>query len=280
MLYTHADLHVPPGGDAGFALGPWAPAAAEPSLDRAAFRRDGWATIRGACAEDLVAAARDYVAARRADWALPRLRPDDWRCHLGQPLAAGAVVADGHAPLLALLRASPALARALGDLGGGREPAGLLYTQVAHRTPLKKKRGRADARPGHLYHIDGEANASGSRFPDLFSVILAVALSPQLEPDAGNLSVFPREHARDWRDYPDLKRTRSLPDLGRPLQVSLDVGDAVLMHPLLPHRGGTNCSDATRELVFFRVQYAHVAYDRPDRGAALLADPFVELDFG
>ena len=39
MLYTHADLHVPPGGDAGIALGPWAPAAAEPSLDRAAFRR-------------------------------------------------------------------------------------------------------------------------------------------------------------------------------------------------------------------------------------------------
>ena len=92
MLYTHADLHVPPGGDAGIALGPWAPAAAEPSLDRAAFRRDGWATIRGACAEDLVAAARDYVAARRADWALPRLRPDDWRCHLEQPLGLKALL--------------------------------------------------------------------------------------------------------------------------------------------------------------------------------------------
>lgn len=147
-----------------------------------------------------------------------------------------------------------------------------------YRTPLRKRQGQKDTRPGTAFHIDGEANARGSRFPDHFSVIVAVALSRQTAPDCGNLSVFSSHHAsRHWRDYPDMKRGRTLPDLGAPVQVPLDVGDVVLVHPLLPHRGGTNCSDTTRELVFFRVQYAHVDYESRERSEALLDDPDSEL---
>ena len=85
----------------------------------------------------------------------------------------------------------------------------------------------------------------------------------------GNLAVFPGGHLRDWRQYPDWKRDKALPDIGRPY--------AVLCHPLLPHRGGRNDSESSRDLVFFRVQLAGVEYATPERAAALLADPWAEL---
>ena len=93
----------------------------------------------------------------------------------------------------------------------------------------------------------------------------------------GNLTVFPGGHLRDWRQYPDWKRDKALPDIGRPYEVPLGVGDAVLCHPLLPHRGGRNDSDSSRDLVFFRVQLAGIEYATPERAAALLADPWAEL---
>ena len=95
----------------------------------------------------------------------------------------------------------------------------------------------------------------------------------------GNLTVFPGGHLRDWRQYPDWKRDKALPDIGRPYEVPLGVGDAVLCHPLLPHRGGRNDSESSRDLVFFRVQLAGIEYATPERAAALLADPWVELRF-
>lgn len=57
----------------------------------------------------------------------------------------------------------------------------------------------------------------------------------------------------------------------------LDVGDAVIAHPLLPHRGGRNCSDSTRQLVFFRLQLEDIDYTSPERGERLLSHPFSEL---
>lgn len=61
------------------------------------------------------------------------------------------------------------------------------------------------------------------------------------------------------------------------IRVLLDVGDAVVAHPLLPHRGGRNSSVSTRETVFFRLQLEGIDYAAPERAAALLHDPFYEL---
>lgn len=281
MLYTHNELHVPPGPDAGCVLPAWAAGAASPAAVEAAaasLAASGWCVVARACSVDAVATARAYVAARGIDWALPRLRPDDWRCHLSQGLDAGSRVPDGHAALLALLRDSPVLAAILRALGGGAMPREVLYTQVAYRTPLRRRRGERDDRPGTAFHIDGEANARGARFPDHFSLLVAVALSDQRAPDGGNLSVFDGHHARtNWSAYPDLKRRRALPDLGRATQIALAPGDAALVHPLLPHRGGVNGSDATRELVFFRLRWRAVDYASHARGASLLERPLVEL---
>ena len=117
-----------------------------------------------------------------------------------------APVADGHLPILDLLR-EPRLAAAIRCLAGAEAHA-MSYTQVARRTPAPRK-ARRDL-PDTSYHIDGEANASGARLtdPDVFSLLVAVALTPHERPGMGNLTVFPRGHLRDWRQYPDWKRDK------------------------------------------------------------------------
>ena len=108
-------------------------------------------------------------------------------------------------------------------------------------------------------------------------VLAAVALTPHLEPGMGNLSVFPGAHLRDWTSYPDWKRTRTLPDLGPVVEIVLDAGDACLVHPLLPHRGGRNESSVDRDVAFYRVQRDGVDYASAERAVRLLAEPFAEL---
>lgn len=138
MLYTHLDLHVPPGPDAKCVLPEWAPGSPCPEMWTVELARElatfGWCRVKGACSAELVSAARDYVAARRSEWELPRLRPDDWRLHLNQSLTAGSAVADGHGAVLSLLRESSTLSTLLRELGGGAHPSSVLYTQIASRT--------------------------------------------------------------------------------------------------------------------------------------------------
>ena len=272
-LYTHDALTVPRGDDAGQLLAPRTQCDADSQLDVAAFRDRGFLILKDAAASDAIARAAAYVATHEACWSAPSgTRPDDWRMHRDQRLDAP--VADGHLPILDLLR-EPRLAAAIRCLAGAEAHA-VSYTQVARRTPAPRKARRKNL-PDTSYHIDGEANASGARFPDVFSLLVAVALTPHERPGMGNLTVFPQGHLRDWRQYPDWKRDKALPDIGRPYEVPLAVGDAVLCHPLLPHRGGRNDSDASRDLVFFRVQLAGIDYATPERAAALLADPWAEL---
>ena len=272
-LYTHDALTVPRGDDAGQLLAPRTQCDADSQLDVAAFRDRGFLILKDAAASDAIARAAAYVATHEACWSAPSgTRPDDWRMHRDQHLDAP--VADGHLPILDLLR-EPRLAAAIHCLAGAEAHA-VSYTQVARRTPAPRKARRKNL-PDTSYHIDGEANASGARFPDVFSLLVAVALTPHERPGMGNLTVFPQGHLRDWRQYPDWKRDKVLPDIGRPYEVPLAVGDAVLCHPLLPHRGGRNDSESSRDLVFFRVQLAGIDYATPARAAALLADPWVEL---
>jgi ectoine hydroxylase-related dioxygenase (phytanoyl-CoA dioxygenase family) len=132
--------------------------------------------------------------------------------------------------------------------------------------------------------------------------------------DMGNFTVFPGWHRRrDWSNYPDEKRTKTLPDLGTPAHVCLHAGDAVVAHVLLPHRGGKNTTAArtppaegcscvasdtadapahapvtslespwhipanTREMVFFRVRVEGVDYEAPSRAARVLENVWCEL---
>lgn len=199
MLYTHRNLHVAHGEDAGTAFEVCGGKIR--TVPPASFARDGYCILRGAVPTDVVDAARRYVASHEAAWrAQERTRPDDWRMHFEQRF--NRPLADGHAPVLDLLRP---LVDAI--CGFGRRPVGVFYTQLAYRSPSKGK-------PVTAYHIDGEANADGDRFPDHFSLIVGVALSRQLDRNCGNFTVFPGAHtARNWTDYPDLKRRRALPDV-------------------------------------------------------------------
>jgi hypothetical protein len=90
------------------------------------------------------------------------------------------------------------------------------------------------------YHIDGQANDTGDRFPDLWTLQVGVALTDILVPNAGNFTVFPGAHAKGggfWSKYPKWKKDNSLPDVGMPEQLFMHAGDAVFAHVLLPHRG-------------------------------------------
>ena len=220
---------------------------------------------------------------------------------------------------LSLLLASERLYAAVSSLIG--PPSGSFYTQVARRTPSRgaTHSGAAasasgaeccyppcrppadgvrphDARPGTNYHLDGQANASGARFPDHFSLLVAVAVSDQTEADSGQFTVFPGSHTRSWHAYPEVKllanaskrsgasaattttTKRTLPDLGAPHAVHLAPGDAVLAHPLLAHRGGRNYNACrSRDLIFFRCQAAGVDYNSPARSASFLDDPWSEF---
>ena len=133
-----------------------------------------------------------YVATHEAAGAHRAARaPDDWRMHRDQRLDAP--VADGHLPILDLLR-EPRLAAAIRCLAGS-EALAVSYTQVARRTPAPRKARRRDL-PDTSYHIDGEANASGARFPDVFSLLVAVALTPHERPGVGNRRASSRPPAR------------------------------------------------------------------------------------
>ena len=311
--YTHACLHVPPAEDAGRPYRGLR-GTADCGLgrdERSVFVRDGFLVLRRAVPRELVDAARSHVATARSNsWEqLRRLRSDDWRMHFQQRFGDGAELVDGHAPVLDLLCAAPRLHGALHDLSAGDgRPIGSFYTQVAFRTPLPSS-ARADARgaddrPGTCYHLDGQANAAGERFPDHFSVLVGVALSDQCEPNVGNFTVFPGAHAsHSWHTYPARKRRAdaklreqratkkrgrdqatlpgvvaekdetldaSLPNLGEPHQVCLAAGDAVIAHVMLPHRGGVNHGTRTRELVFFRVQVCRVPISPVSHTSALL----------
>ena len=184
-LYTHDALTVPRGADAGQLLESRPPCDAGGQLDVAAFRDRGFLILKDAAASDAIARAAAYVATHEACWSAPSgTRPDDWRMHRDQRLDAP--VADGHLPILDLLR-EPRLAAAIRCLAGAEAHA-VSYTQVARRTPAPRKARRRDL-PDTSYHIDGEANASGARFPDVFSLLVAVALTPHERPGMGNLTV-------------------------------------------------------------------------------------------
>jgi len=204
-----------------------------------------------------------------------------------------------HSETLQLLLQSPELIKIIENLTKSTI-SGIFYSQIALRTPLPPKMIKPvalDYSPGAEYHLDGQANSSGTRFPDLWTILVGIALVDIVTEDMGNFTVFPGWHIRrDWSQYPEEKRTKTLPNLGEPTHVCLKAGDAVVAHVLLPHRGGKNTSGSepsagssptkaphwnippnTREMVFFRVRVASIDYEAPSRGAALLSNVWSEF---
>ena len=121
-----------------------------------------------------------------------------------------------------------------------------LYTTQTNLGPYvcyQSSIDQIDNRPGTNYHIDGQSNAQGTRFPDYWTIEIGIALSDQTIPNCGNFTVwdgFHNDSSVKWHNYPEQKKTNTLPDLGEPTQICLREGDVVFAHVLLPHRGGMN----------------------------------------
>lgn len=211
MIYAHDFLHVPIGPDAECSYDGFLPRLQNPAARKKvgddglrALASQGYTILPRAAAIETVDRARAYVSEHRALWAAQaRCRSDDWRMHYMQGLDGSCRLRDGHTPIADLLCASQSIFDFVTQASQGRPPVGMFYTQVAYRTPVTVK--TPPQRPDS-YHLDGEANAIGSRFPDHFSLIVGIALSPQRRVGCGNFSVFPGAHLRDWTAYADLKR--------------------------------------------------------------------------
>lgn len=273
----------------------------------ARFSRDGYCIASSAVDAKCIHEARIYINDHYKRWVKQSKRQDDWRCHLMVDLTTRVGPVE-HPAILNLLLRSPLIIQCIEGLTESTI-SGIFYSQVAFRTPLppKLRCSDADAPPvpdyatGAEYHLDGQANSSGTRFPDPFSILVGIALVDIVTEDKGNFTVFTGWHSRrNWSNYADEKRTKTLPNLGTPTHVCLRAGDAVLAHVLLPHRGGKNTisptaaapdsdnSDLplptpwnipanTREMVFIRVRVAAVQYESPERCPALLKEPMVEF---
>lgn len=257
------------------------------------FVEKGYCLVEKAADGTAIDSARQYIDAWYLRWLAQSKRQDDWRMHFQLDLTNLDSDYKENGPILNLLLHSPEILGRIHDLMG--PIGGLFYTQVAFRTPMQasmRNSDRPDYSVGAEYHLDGQANASGERFPDHWTVMVGIALVDILTEDKGNFTVFGGSHtSRDWRPYPDEKRTRTLPSLENIHKVCLRRGDAIFCHVLLAHRGGKNTlipieRDAespvhfiqteTREMVFFRIKQLDYDYNTASRSEAVLADPWFE----
>ena len=214
---------------------------AQEALD---FVQRGYFVVRGAVSQDLIARTKKYIDDNYENFSRVSKRSDDWRCHFQLPLDES-LLSDRieHGSLLNVLLCSPDIMERVRALLRNA-PSGIFYSQIALRTPLKKVKSPEHAESlnngGSDYHIDGQANDAGDRFPDHWTLQVGICLTDQPSENAGNYTVWPGHHtSRNWEDYCSLKRSGSLPNLGQPTQICLAAGDVVFAHPLLPHRGGT-----------------------------------------
>jgi len=248
VFYTEKEQNLHVDGHVGVCapLPPHIPIGEVQICESTNFLQNGFFCVENAVSEQALREARTYVNAHYKKWVKTSKRQDDWRCHLMVDLTDAERPVE-HPALMNLLLRSPSLLGRIEHLTGSRVSS-IFYSQVAFRTPLSAKQIAQqmahpvpDYSPGAEYHLDGQANSSGTRFPDPWSVLVGIALVDICTEDKGNFTVFPGWHTRrDWSQYPDEKRTKTLPDLGTPTHVCLKAGDAVIAHVLLPHRGGKN----------------------------------------
>jgi len=145
--------------------------------------------------------AKAYLDENYADLLAVSKRSDDWRCHFELDFDRLSAGPTEHGQLLDLLFHSPkVMSRARALLG----PAicGIFYTQIALRTTLAKVKSEEHAESLNSgrtdYHIDGQANDAGTRFPDHWTLQIGIALSDQTTENLGNFTVFPGAHLNEY----------------------------------------------------------------------------------
>lgn len=165
--------------------------------DSSRFVEQGFIVKKSMIPDSLIMKCRQYIDQCWDLWMSEARRPDDWRFHFMLDTHSSTLNQDND-PILRLFTQSASLQQnlrsILGDIGG------VFYTQVAIRTPIlppadvdgrsKSKRRKCvdtiscqrfhDLKKRTDYHIDGQANVTGSRFPDLWTVLVGIALNDQV----------------------------------------------------------------------------------------------------
>jgi len=223
--------------------------------DLRTFGRDGWLLVPGVVDEELLAAADVEI---------------DELLRTREPNMDGGDVKDGDAPgrhgwsydAGGLPRCDDVLRRS-----GALEIAEELVAPYA-----------LDHRFGHIQvattvppydHIPGgphvDNHAPGDHEQESFTVLAGVLLTDQIEPQTGNLWVWPgshHDHARLFRERgtaalrPSWGHVTMLDPpfpIGERVEVRGRRGDLVLAHFLTGHNGGGNLADHVRRTIYFRL---------------------------
>lgn len=134
------------------------------------FFEDGYFIMSEAVSQDALLRARTYIDDNYKSWIRSSKRQDDWRIHFQLNFLNPSEVID-HSEILNVLISSQRIMKCLTSLLGCH-PSGIFYTQIALRTPYKKGgEVKSDYQDGAEYHLDGNANNLGIRFPGLSYVI-------------------------------------------------------------------------------------------------------------
>lgn len=260
------------------------------------FHQNGYFIMKDAVDLELIKKCRLYVDENYISFLKKSKRCDDWRLHFVQSIDCceeGISPTIDHIPVVNLLLKSPKI---IGKIVGlmGRQLSGIFYSQIALRTPVSKQHRCEYYVPGAEYHIDGQANNSGERFPDHWTIQIGIALVDIDTKQMGNFTVFPGFHSSiKWNNYCHQKITKTLPHLGDGERICLKAGDCIFCHVLLPHRGGKNITDPTsfeidttvknipkqtREMIFIRVRGKGIDYNSVERSISVIDNPWVEYE--
>jgi hypothetical protein len=156
----------------------------------------------------------------------------------------------------AALRLSSALALAEELVAPHQLHHGLGHIQIALNLPPYVHRPGAP-------HIDGHRPTEPA--PESFTMLAAIYLDDETEPDHGNLWVWPGSHLTHSATFVE-RGTHTLLEhsghgcfldppieYGEPKPVLAKRGDLLLAHFLLGHNSGGNTSDHARRIAYFRL---------------------------
>jgi hypothetical protein len=211
------------------------------------FATDGFIVVPGVVPEQLLAAADAEVDATLAADPPPSGTVGPHFYFLGPERLPAADAA---------LRESGALALAEQLVAPHRLQHGLDHIQVALNLPPYSHR------PGGP-HIDGHRPDQAE--PHSFTMLAAVFLVDESQPDAGNLWAWPSSHLQHQRLFREHGPEVLLPVSGHPTMLDPPVefssprpvfgrrGDLLLAHYLLGHNVGGNTTQDVRRILYYRL---------------------------
>ena len=163
------------------------------------------------------------------------------------------------------LLASPQLCEVLDYLFGGIDRVDLSNQsgQVALRFPENvsppfSSSSLSTSTP-EQWHTDG--HRQGRMHP--FSCLLGVCLQDITEPWSGNLWVWPKSHraihpfVTQPHGFIDMDALAAAGPLREPVQLTLRMGDVIILHPDTAHTGGPNLGSEIRYMVYSRIKHKH-----------------------